>query len=168
MRAGSCFAAPRQLSASGGEEPEFDFGERWAPARALPQEDLWECARARGHDPLVVRDHVFSGFEGHPKVCQGVDDKVALGFPDPDERGDAAGRVIPHEFVVLGPNAGALLYGRRSSPSPAKCGLGSRSDPGRHDDRATCSINSPIHESGGVGRRHHGTARYLKPIRSPE
>jgi len=67
-------------------------------------------------DPLVVRDAVFSGFEGEPEVWCRIDDKVALRFPDPDERRDAAGRVIPHEFVVLGPDAeriDSLDEGRR-------------------------------------------------------
>jgi hypothetical protein len=28
---------------------------------------------------------------------------VAVRFPDPDGRSDASGRVIPHDFVILGP-----------------------------------------------------------------
>lgn len=67
-------------------------------------------------DPLVVRDDVFSGFEDEPEVWRRVDDKVAMRFPDPEERRDAAGRVIPHEFVVLGPEAeqiDSLDEGRR-------------------------------------------------------
>ena len=35
-------------------------------------------------------------------VCHRVGEKVALRFPDPLGRKDAAGRVITHEFVVFG------------------------------------------------------------------
>ncbi|MCG2620870.1 hypothetical protein LVY72_02955 [Arthrobacter sp. I2-34] len=33
---------------------------------------------------------------------------MALRFPDPRERQDRAGRVIPHEFVVFGPEADGI------------------------------------------------------------
>ena len=56
-------------------------------------------------DPLVVRDEAFSGCEDAPKAWRRVAETVALRFPDPLDRQDAAGRVIPHEFVVLGPEA---------------------------------------------------------------
>lgn len=67
-------------------------------------------------DPLVVRDDVFSGFDDQPEAWRRVDGKVALRFPDPLGRQDAAGRVIPHEFVVLEPEADridSLEEGRR-------------------------------------------------------
>lgn len=67
-------------------------------------------------DPLVVRDDVFSGFDNQPEVWRRVAAKVALRFPDPLGRQDAAGRVIPHEFVVLAPEADridSLEEGRR-------------------------------------------------------
>lgn len=67
-------------------------------------------------DPLVVRDDVFSGLEDQPEAWRRVDGKVALRFPDPLGRQDAAGRVIPHEFVVLEPEADridSLEDGRR-------------------------------------------------------
>lgn len=54
-------------------------------------------------DPLPVYDDVFSDCADEPSVCRRVGDKVALRFPDPLQRRDAAGRVIPHDFVVLGP-----------------------------------------------------------------
>ena len=38
----------------------------------------------------------------HPEAWCRVADTVALRFPDPDGRQDAAGRVIPHDFVLLG------------------------------------------------------------------
>lgn len=56
-------------------------------------------------DPLVEYDKVFSGFEYEPSLCRRVGDKVALRFPDPEGRTDAAGRVIPHDFVVFPPLA---------------------------------------------------------------
>lgn len=53
-------------------------------------------------DPLVTYEHAFSDFHGEPLVCQQVDKDVALRFPDPLGRKDDAGRVIPHDFVVMG------------------------------------------------------------------
>ncbi|RSZ66082.1 hypothetical protein EAH68_00565 [Corynebacterium hylobatis] len=58
-------------------------------------------------DPLPVYESVFGtlpGREGYRKVG----DKIALRFPDPELREDASGRVIPHEFVVLGERAAGL------------------------------------------------------------
>lgn len=54
-------------------------------------------------DPLGAYEEAFSGVEDQPEAWSRVDDKVALRFPDPEERRDAAGRVIPHDFVLLGP-----------------------------------------------------------------
>jgi len=59
-------------------------------------------------DPLGVYETVFSQLDDQPEVWGRVDDMVALRFPDPDERQDASGRVIPHEFVVFGPEAGCI------------------------------------------------------------
>ena len=56
-------------------------------------------------DPLAVYDKVFSALEDNPETSRRVGDMVALRFPDPEGRKDAAGRVIPHEFVVSGPLA---------------------------------------------------------------
>jgi hypothetical protein len=59
-------------------------------------------------DPLPVYDAAFAGVEDAPEVCRRVvgtqaqPDMVALRFPDPVGRRDRAGRVIPHDFVVLG------------------------------------------------------------------
>lgn len=59
--------------------------------------------RTGGHeDPLVVYDECFKGIGDEPEVWRRVDETVALRFPDPRERRDAAGRVIPHEFVLFG------------------------------------------------------------------
>lgn len=56
-------------------------------------------------DPLPAYDRVFSGVEGQPRVCVRVGGEVALRFPDPMGRRDAAGRVIPHDFVIREPLA---------------------------------------------------------------
>lgn len=59
-------------------------------------------------DPLPVYDEAFFGLEGQPRACRHVADKLALRFPDPEGRQDAAGRVIPHDFIVTGPLAEAV------------------------------------------------------------
>ena len=53
-------------------------------------------------DPLGVYEATFSKVGDQPEAWRRVGDKVALRFPDPDGRRDAAGRVIPHDFVLLG------------------------------------------------------------------
>jgi hypothetical protein len=62
-------------------------------------------------DPLPVYDTAFAGVEDTSEACRrvaatgGQPEMVALRFPDPGRRRDRAGRVIPHDFVVLGPMA---------------------------------------------------------------
>ena len=53
-------------------------------------------------DPLRVYEDTFSKVGEQPKAWSRVGDKVALRFPDPYGRQDAAGRVIPHDFVLFG------------------------------------------------------------------
>lgn len=53
-------------------------------------------------DPLPEYVNAFSGIEHERRVWRRVGETVALRFPDPFERQDSAGRVIPHEFVALG------------------------------------------------------------------
>lgn len=53
-------------------------------------------------DPLLEYERVFADLEDDAKVCSHTAGKVALRFPDPLARRDAAGRVIPHDFVVSG------------------------------------------------------------------
>ena len=53
-------------------------------------------------DPLRRYELAFDGAADGPTVCQRTAVGVALRFPDPDGRRDEAGRVIPHEFVLLG------------------------------------------------------------------
>lgn len=56
-------------------------------------------------DPLETYERSFSGVEDEASVCRRRGDLVALRFPDPQARRDSAGRVIPHDFVILPPAA---------------------------------------------------------------
>jgi hypothetical protein len=53
-------------------------------------------------DPLTVYEATFSTVGDQREACRRIDDRVALRFPDPDERRDEAGRVITHDFVLTG------------------------------------------------------------------
>lgn len=53
-------------------------------------------------DPLLDYERSFADLEDEPTTWRRVAGKVALRLPDPLGRKDAAGRVIPHEFVVAG------------------------------------------------------------------
>ncbi len=53
-------------------------------------------------DPLPEYERIFEGLGDEPTVWRLAAGKGALRFPDPDGRRDAAGRVIPHDFVVSG------------------------------------------------------------------
>lgn len=53
-------------------------------------------------DPLETFERAFAGLGDNPTVCGHGVGQVALRFPDPLNRRDSAGRVIPHHFVVLG------------------------------------------------------------------
>ncbi|GAA2662249.1 hypothetical protein [Paractinoplanes durhamensis] len=53
-------------------------------------------------DPLPQYEAAFSGTGDDSEICYRTGERVALRFPDPLARKDAAGRVIPHEFVVFG------------------------------------------------------------------
>ena len=59
-------------------------------------------------DPLRVYDAVFSEVPSRSEAWGRVGDWVGLRFPDPEGRTDASGRVIPHEFVVWGPDANRI------------------------------------------------------------
>ena len=59
-------------------------------------------------DPLEAYEHAFAGHEDEMSGCWPVNDHLALRFPDPLTREDAAGRVIPHDFVVSGPLANSI------------------------------------------------------------
>lgn len=53
-------------------------------------------------DPLSVYEATFAELGDGPEAWRKFDGRVALRFPDPDGRQDAASRVIPHDFVLLG------------------------------------------------------------------
>ena len=66
-------------------------------------------------DPLSEYEEVFTEIGDQPEAWRRVGDKVGLRFPDPDRRRDAAGRVIPHDFVLFGrwaTEVGSLDQGR--------------------------------------------------------
>lgn len=55
-------------------------------------------------NPLEVYEAAFNGSDGAPFTFTQRAETLAVRFPDPEERKDRAGRVIPHEFVVLAPD----------------------------------------------------------------
>lgn len=59
-------------------------------------------------DPLPEYEATFSGIADEPEAWNRVGDRVALRFVDPEQRCDAAGRVIPHDFVLIGPWAAGV------------------------------------------------------------
>ena len=60
-------------------------------------------------NPLSTYDLAFAGSPEARSVLTHGEAWVALRFSDPDGRVDASGRVIPHEFIVVGgPLAGAI------------------------------------------------------------
>lgn len=59
-------------------------------------------------DPLAEYERAFAGVSEAPTAFAFTDGQVALRFPDPDGRRDAAGRTIPHEFVVFGEFASGI------------------------------------------------------------
>lgn len=59
-------------------------------------------------DPLLDYEAAFAGFEDASEVCELVGDRLALRFPDPLGRRDAAGRVIPHDFVLFPPDSSGI------------------------------------------------------------
>ena len=59
-------------------------------------------------DPLPEYERAFTGLSDPPTAWRREGKYVALRFPDPLGRRDAAGRVIPHEFVVFGDLAGNI------------------------------------------------------------
>lgn len=56
-------------------------------------------------NPLPAYDRAFAGHEDGTALCHRVGGSVALRFLDPEGRRDTAGRLIPHEFVVMGEHA---------------------------------------------------------------
>ncbi|PXW33693.1 UNVERIFIED_CONTAM: hypothetical protein DES50_102316 [Williamsia faeni] len=56
-------------------------------------------------DPLPEYERAFAELADEPAAWRRNGHVVAVRFPDPEGRRDAAGRVIPHEFVVFGDGA---------------------------------------------------------------
>lgn len=73
--------------------------------------------RTAGEDhPLRVYEAAFDGAPDAAEVWHQTEAGVAMRFPDPEGRQDGAGRVIPHDFVLVGRWArelGSLEEGRR-------------------------------------------------------
>ena len=59
-------------------------------------------------NPLEIYEAAFSGVEETTEAFRASADTVAFRFLDPEKRRDAAGRVIPHEFVLLPPLPGTV------------------------------------------------------------
>jgi len=55
-------------------------------------------------NPLELYEEAFAGSDGAPLAFTQRAETLAVRFPDPELRRDRAGRVIPHEFVVLAPD----------------------------------------------------------------
>lgn len=53
-------------------------------------------------DPLPAYEEAFAAIGDRSEGWSRVGNRVALRFPDPEGREDAAGRVIPHDFVLFG------------------------------------------------------------------
>ena len=56
-------------------------------------------------DPLPVFETAFQNHWDEREFFRKDSRGIALRFPDPHGRRDRAGRVIPHEFVIEGPDA---------------------------------------------------------------
>lgn len=56
-------------------------------------------------DPLTEYETAFGGDVDSAEAFHRSADVVAVRFPDPLQRRDAAGRVIPHEIVAFGEDA---------------------------------------------------------------
>ncbi|KRE71706.1 hypothetical protein [Arthrobacter sp. Soil762] len=54
-------------------------------------------------NPLEIYRAAFFGVEDTPEAFQASEDTIAFRFLDPEKRRDAAGRVIPHEFLLFPP-----------------------------------------------------------------
>lgn len=52
-------------------------------------------------NPLEVYEAAFAGTDNAEEVLQRRAGMIAVRFPDPQRRTDRAGRVIPHDFVLL-------------------------------------------------------------------
>lgn len=53
-------------------------------------------------DPLPVYEKAFENLRHERQGIEKRNDVIALKFPDPEGRKDAAGRIIPHHLVLFG------------------------------------------------------------------
>lgn len=54
-------------------------------------------------DPLTAYERAFAQVEDQAEIWSPLSDGVSVArFADPNGRTDAAGRIIPHEFVLIG------------------------------------------------------------------
>lgn len=60
-------------------------------------------------DPRREYLRLFANSDGQPTLVRRSDGYLAARFPDPDGRTDAAGRIIPHEFIVLPPAPSSIV-----------------------------------------------------------
>lgn len=56
-------------------------------------------------NPLAEYERVFGDHKDEPTAWVQTAGRVGLRFPDPESRRDTAGRIIPHEFVIVGPQS---------------------------------------------------------------
>lgn len=56
-------------------------------------------------DPLAEYERVFGDLKDEATAWVQMVGRVGLRFADPEGRRDTAGRIIPHEFVILGPQS---------------------------------------------------------------
>ncbi|MER7604726.1 hypothetical protein [Nocardioides sp. NPDC127503] len=59
-------------------------------------------------DPLSEYERAFAEVSDEPQAWARVSGKVAVRLRDPQDRKDASGRVIPHQFVVSGELASSI------------------------------------------------------------
>lgn len=52
-------------------------------------------------DPIFQYELAFAGLEDEVEACTRIGDATALRISDPEDRRDRAGRLIPHDFVLL-------------------------------------------------------------------
>ena len=59
-------------------------------------------------DPLAEYERAFAERSDGPSAWRRAAGRLALRFPDPMGRRDASGRVIPHEFILIGDLGSAI------------------------------------------------------------
>lgn len=85
-------------------------------------------AHPAGVQPLAAYRSAFAGIGDEYEAFLRTGARAAVRFPDPEQRRDRAGRVIPHEFIVLDELAAAVedLQSARSLVWPEVAAVYSR------------------------------------------